>query len=565
MTVKFLEQAQEVKTSIVPTSKEALARELIRMESAYTDVSALFPALDENHHAVLANVIKAIFNRAQNKGKGYTPFKSTPEGAITHPQRTVDWFAAQNAKMPPMPDNQSSRVTLNSISMLSGVSKGSLASVNAGQQHMTVHVLESWRKALAEIGTYNPELPEVHDYSALGDQKTFLYKLLEEWRDLVSTLPLSRIVEWASEYSGLTTEEIHAEVNEYSPTHREFMVSMVNVWREEYERGELDNFMDKTNLFDVLNTRTASRRIGRGFHTMIPAVHEGMASYNSRIKYPKTHLAEYKRRYSEPRVETGLTSEVLMGYCMFTGINPIAMLHWLAYHETKVPGKWVAKVANSIEDAIEWKGTVCPAEYNRFHAAIHRMGLVSDQNRWAMDLLSVSWVYHNLPHQDEVDAALTINAASMKTITETLPSYHDLASKLDYPNNLTSPIELALAAQVNVFNAHRDLKCLSLMSVGELTYHTLYSFDESKRDAEEEIRNNFNTAEEFTQYMQAHICLVCAHTSKPDSDNYMDVELDKGGKVVISKSYQTVKGNGRTMAATSNFYKALAKYLSDKS
>lgn len=564
MTTKFLKQSQETKKSIVPTKKESRARELIRMESAFTDVTSLFPKLDENHRAVLANVVKTIFSRVKDKGAGYTPFKSTPQGSITHPQTVVDALSLHGAVMPPIEGNQSERVTLNSISMLSLISKGSLASVNSGQQHMSVASLEGWRKSLAAIGDHNPDIEVVSGYAELGEPRSFLVELLEEWRDLISTLPLSRIEEWADEYSGMERADIDRQIAYYTPTHKGFMHSMIKVWREEYNQGKLDNYLDKPHFLDVLQTRTVSRRIGRGFHTMIGSVHTGMTPYNSRVNYPKTNFAEYKRRYSEPRVETGLTSEVLLGYCLFTGINPMSMLHWLAYQESKLPGEWKThKSASTEQDIIEWNGVMHPAEYKRFHGAIIKLGLVSDQNRWAMDLLSVSWVYHDLPQGDKVEDSLNTHAFGLKPVIDNLPSYEDLAGKLGLSElscEYKTPVGAALAAEVNVFNAHRDLMCLSLMSVGELNYGTKYAFDERKRGEVEKARNSLEV-DDFYTHMYDHICHEFAHVGDPE--DYMDVEMS-GGKVVIANSYQTSDMSWRALSATNNFYKAVVSYLGDR-
>lgn len=568
MTAKFLKQSQEIKKSIVPTTQEERANRKIRGESCYTDVTKTFPNLDECHRAVLAKVVKKVFYRADDKGAGYTPFKVTPENSVTHPQAMVDWLCSQGAEMVPLENNKSTRISINSMSDLTEISKGTFASVNSGNQHLTKHALEKWRKALAAIGSHNESIESVHAYSSLGQPLNFLYNMLEEWRDLVSTLPLVRIAEWAQEYSGLTEEQIEKEVEEYRPTHQEFLHSMVKVWRDEYEQGRLENYLDKATLLDVMKTRTASRRIGRAFDTMISTVHDDMSPFNSRLKYPKTHFIEYKRRYGRKGVETGLTSDVLMGYCMFLGINPIAMLNWLAYQETKTPGTWEAESANTPRDVIKWKGTMHPEEYRRFHKAIHRMGLVSDQNRWALDLLSVEWVYRNLPDYDAAKAALFANAMNMDTVLQELPKYRSLASQIELKDTRCSTvIEAALACEVNLFNAHRDALCLSLMSVGELTYHLNYAHSEAKQTAEEKVRDSFETLDAFSEYMNDHICKVCDYSSS-DVEDYMDVELDEDGKVVIADSYQAADTSGqaesRANTATTNFYKSLVDYLKDR-
>ncbi len=561
MSSKFLMQAKEMKSS-KPTkalsNKKSLVRDLIRSESAFSDTSALFPKLDESHRMALAHTTKSIFNRAESKGASYTPFKSTPEGSFTHPQSMVNWFSARKAQMPPMEDNQSLRVTINSMSALSGVSKGSLASVNAGNQHMTVHALEAWRKALAAIGSHNDSIESVHEYSDFGEPNVFLCKLLEEWRDLVSTLPLTRIEEWAEVYSGLSDEQIKKEVEDYRPSHKEFLSSMVRVWRDEFKQGKMESYIDKTTLLDVLHTRTVSRRIGRGFHTMIEAVHTGMAPFNSRISYPKTNFAEYKRRYGVATVETGLTSEVLMGYCLFTGINPIAMLHWVACQETKSHGTWNAKVANTPRDMLEWLGAMSPVEYARFHTAIHQMGLVSDQNRWALGLFSACWVYCDLPTQPKVKERLGADYHGLATVADEFLFLYGVETDFKYDAvRYKTPVGMALAAEVNVFEAHNDLECFGHMSCGESNHIQKYAM----LDNFDEERNAFDTAEEFVGFMRGHLCKEYGYRVNTEDGSYMQLVTNADGEVDIANSYRTHEVSSKTKSSTTAFYRAIEDSL----
>lgn len=403
--------AHKAHTAPVETQSKTLAPVKVQSVLAHDAVNEVFPHAYEPVKVVLANTLHAVFARALNNQSEYTPFSSTPDGAISYPKFVIDLLRKVGARMPTTSEGDSGYrprpdATITSMSELSHVAKSSLSSVNAGRQQLTVPDLEKWRIAVAKVGEANPDIPEVAELEFLSDPVIFFRTLLENWAKLDSTLQLSRIKEWAVEYSTLTQEGIDNAVEKARPSPAGYLRSMVKVWREEYEQGAMADYLSASSMLDIFNTRTSGRRLGRGFNVMINSVHEGMIQFNQRVRYPQTSYASYKARYSSDHTETGLSAEVLMGYCLFLGINPIAVLQWIAVKETKSPGTWTAHRAADLNGLINWQGAISPRECLRFYETIQHMGLVSDQNIWSLYLLHPSFIYKNLPTEDAARDAL---------------------------------------------------------------------------------------------------------------------------------------------------------------
>ncbi|QZI91911.1 hypothetical protein SIPHO068v1_p0100 [Vibrio phage 51E28.4] len=564
MTSKFISQAKRAQSFSAPSDLKGTdnTRDIIRNQSVFTTTTSVFPKLDDAHRVVLSHTLEGIFNHVKGNKKGYTPFKVTPEGSVTHPQTVVNWLQADGAVMVKSDNNNSAKVTINSISDLSGISKGSLASVNTHNQHLSAKDLEKWRKALAAIGDNNPDNEEVHGYAQFGESKTFLANLLTEWRNLVSTLPIERIREWADKYCDATEEQVAKLVESYRPTHKGFLESMVKVWRDEYEQGKMEDYTGRSTLLDVLQTRTASQRMSRAFNTMIRAVHDSTPSFNRRISLSKTNYPEYKRRYGSVGVETGLTSEALMGYCFFLGINPISMLHWLAYNEWKSPGTWECELLNSARDMLKWKGTMSPVEYTRFHNAVHNMGLVSDQNRWATALLSTCWVYCDLPNEEKVEQRLGVNYSTLKSVSDNFVYSYGAVMDFKFEAELyKSPYGMALTYGADVFSANNSLLCLGLVSAGEFECVPRVKVNKELETTRDAMGN-----EEFMAYMRDHIHKEFGYKCKNEKnlEDYATVEFDGVGedaKVVIADSYHMGDVLSQSKFVPYSFYTAIKQEL----
>lgn len=474
---------QRAKQQLAPNKPDhdvthEVAANKTRNNQPYKVLDTLLPNVADGVKLALSNVLGGVFYRAGDKDASYTPFKVTPKASLTYPQHVVDDLRKSGAVMPEVSEGDnmysaSGQVSLSAIADLSRISKGSLSGVNSHQQHLTVEGLERWRKALSKIGRANPTIEDVHALSQLGDPKVFLEVLLTQWSELISALPIARISEWALAHTDHDVDTLAILVESFRPTYKSYVRNMLTIWRTEYNEGKLETYADKRTLLDVLQTRTASRRISRGFHDMIQLVHGNMPAFNSRIKYSKSNYQEYKRRYSTDATETGLTAEVLMGYCFFLGINPIAMLQWLAHKEANAPSGWVRGYGHTPRDIIVWQGTISPVEYQRFYEAIHEMGLVSDQNLWAMGLYMTTCVYKNVPIAREVETALEADSVSLQSVVN---KYANDISTMDFAMPKPTGGYDTLLAQAMACSdfpvscAHLDVLAISMVSEGELLH-----------------------------------------------------------------------------------------------
>lgn len=198
---------------------------------------------------------------------------------------------------------------------------------------------------------------------------------------------------------------------------------------------------------------------------MVQVVHTGMRGFNSRISYPLTNLVAYKKRYKHELVETGLTAEILMAYCLFCGLHPISLLSWLARREKVAPSCFEVRRAVTPEDFILWRGTVSPYEHDRFLQMIINMGLVSDQKSWVYGLLSARFAYRDLPTEESIRARIAPNEVSQGTVDEVLATWPQPETNSDVWD---SPDEFSPAVSLFDTFSIEELHDLTELSLNKL-------------------------------------------------------------------------------------------------
>lgn len=388
--------------------------EYARITEVASAVAAKAPELPDSAAYVIGSAIAAVYSMHDSTGRPLSPFKSVPNTVITSPSQVMRFLRQHDMTVPW--DGKAQKPTYLYVSHISGISKGTLSAISDGRMNFNAERLEQWRNALAIVGKANGE----EGLSAFADPVVFLEELLDDYKNLLSTLSLDVIKDWATEaLPDMTGEEVTAAIEAATPGYGEYYEAMVNVWREEYVSMSAETFIGQPDFDSILRTRTPSRKFGRGYHKMIAAVHRNMKAYNTDVKYPSTNFPMFKARYSSNTVETGLTADVVIGYCFFLGINPLSVLRWFARNEVQNPCKYQIQASGSkLEDVVRWQGAIGPVEYQKLVDAIISMRLVSDQERWIFALFSSSYVFRNIPTVDDVYEGLGENATLYKTIVE---------------------------------------------------------------------------------------------------------------------------------------------------
>ncbi|QZI93128.1 hypothetical protein SIPHO049v1_p0003 [Vibrio phage PS14A.1] len=517
------------------------------LEHAIDCIEPLMPRAPIKLKLSVAGTVSAVMNRAVSVGTCYTPFQSTPEGAISYPKHMTDELRKLGARMPTTSEGDESyrprhEVTLSAMAELSQLSKSTLASVNGSRQHLTVEGLNLWRIALVKIGKANPTITSVSALTVFEDPEEFLDELISDWKGLDSPLPVERIIEWGATYTKLSYDDVIVKVDAARPDITQYTKSLIKVWRDEYRLNALPNLTNCKTLLDIFKTKTSGRRLGRGFNEMIKAIHPDGASFNTRIKYGKTNFAAYKLRYESDRAETGLSSEVLMGYCVFLGINPIAILQWIADREASMPGIWDVERVYDDNSLLLWKGTISPRECLRFYEAIQQMGLVSDQNAWSLHLMHPSVIYRNLPTADSImehfNGDVYMDKAVAAYCKDSPRPPAEVTEWADYRGEHNTLYGKARAS--NALNPYSSVLiavygAASLKGVGA-------------EEAVEEL-NMITSEEEFLEKGLATL----VKSSRYDT-SYIDLEHDAEGKIVPSKSYKSTY-ESNLHKVTVNFYR----------
>lgn len=548
-----LRKQEQIAKVIAPTSDsraldnaEKLAIRKDELEHAIDSIEPLMPNAPFKLKLSVAGTITAVMHRAVNMGTSYTPFHSTPEGAISFPKHMTDELRKLGARMPEKSEGDESyrpryEVTLSAMAELSQLAKSTLASVNAGRQHLTVEGLELWRIALVKMGKANPDIEEVAGMADFTEHEEFLDQLIGDWENLDSPLPVERIIEWGEKFTKLSRDEVVAKLDASRPNITDYTNAVIKVWREEYEKHALPNLSDCRTLLDVFKTRTSGRRLGRGFNEMVRAVHPDGTAFNTRIKYSKTNFAAYKARYDSDHTETGISSEVLMGYCVFLGINPIAMLQWIAAKEAKLPGTWDVERVHDENSFLLWRGAISPRECLRFYEAIQQMGLVSDQNLWSFHLLHPSVIYKNLPTLDAL-----MNSLQGDLLLEDMVATYSYSSP-DKPDNEVKEWKEYRGEHNTLYDVAAHNRVLSGNSAVILATYGNVAFT---RSAEEEVAklDNITNEEEFVAQGLAKLI------TKGAKGDYSELKCDAQGEIDHAKSYQNTSV-ARLPRTTINFYR----------
>ncbi len=431
---------------------------------AVEQIAVKYPELPRQTTALITRAIADILKRHKHNGTPLTPFARVNEVTISDPESVVSLLKSRGKRIPTTPFMRSNEVdrapTANMLALMSGINRGSFNSVVRGRQHFSAKDLELWRDALSQIGVYN----DIYELSALSNPETFLTAIVDEIMNLESTMPLSRVEEWADVVHAtdpdlLSREFIDSELaRARSVTLPHIFDSMVNVWRGQLVNGEVETFDGRT-LIDVLSTRTSSRRFSRGLQNLIASVHTGMSPFNSRIKYPACSYATYKQRYAV-QGETGLTSDILMAYCFYLGINPVAMVNWLAEAEKVNPGSAEpVKGGYAPRDVVKWVGNIDPVEYDKFIAATLSLGIVPDEMRFSLAMLVSKFVFLNLPNHTEMAKRLGSHYdAYRQPIEEYLSQLDSYTAECALPNKLMgSHYTIAVKHGVKPFDLYSDV------------------------------------------------------------------------------------------------------------
>lgn len=543
-----LNRLNRTTTDLTRTGKELTALVQIQTEQAKDACGAIrvsFPRLSESHVSVIANAVTDIFERSRDTGMPLTPFASVPEVTISSPRSIVELLNSVGGMVPPrssLSHEAPKKPSVNALAVMSNISRGTFNSVAAGRQYMSAADLELWREALCEIGDHN----NIEELKALGNPLSFLRALVEEFVSLESSVPVERIEEWVAYTNQVVPDSINDEEKAaiMAPIAQidagQYTEAMVKVWRAQYMQGKLERFEVHT-LMDVLTTRTTSRRFSRGFQNLTAAIHDTMSAFNSRVKYPRRNYAQYKARYSN-KCETGLTSEVLMGYCFYLGINPVSLLYWLVSSEAAMPGAYTAEEVDEARGVVKWLGTMSPVEYDRFMEATLCLGIVPDSRRWLFSLIQSKFVFSQLPTARETERMLGARSPAYKTAIEEYFSGVDTSLEgCDLVRGFDS--YLGMAAGFDLARANDDVNCLGFYMLGVTSAHgsRAQKIDEETADLDDDA---------FKAYALAHLLDLSAG----NSEDYLHVGEEPG---------LSLQGSGlstRELAVGMHFWKGVSTW-----
>lgn len=268
---------------------------------------------------------------------------------------------------------------------------------------MDAEKLEHWRKALVVIGKHN----NIDWLISFDNPENYLDSLVEDYVTMASSIPLERIEDWAERCTDMLGSEIADKLSKATLSAVEYVNAIIGVWREQYLTGDIDALLGCNDFISVMKHYTKSKSTKRGFSKLIPIVHRGMPSFSSRVHYQVKLTSYYTARYTGATSETGLTADILLAYCFYTGMNPMSLIRWLASSEMRNPGEHVSEGKTfEINDLVGWLGTVSPWEFNAFVKLVSSLGLVSDQEKWALCIYDASNIYRNIPEKADIERSL---------------------------------------------------------------------------------------------------------------------------------------------------------------
>lgn len=382
------------------------------------ELATKYPSLGGHALSLIGKVVTAVFKDQHTpsgkESQPLSPFMSTPSsmGATTSPSAVVEFLRAEGIHIPL--NGKEMNPSLNALSYLSGIPSGTLSSLNMGRMKMDGAKLEQWRNSLVLIGKANDNEWLV----SFENPETYLDSLIEDYESMASALPLERIRDWAINHSSMLSEHVEAKLGKVSVSALQYVDSIIGVWRHQYVSDCLENLSGCIDFMSVIKSYTGHTSIKRGFNKLVPTVHRGMAQFNDRIRYQVKLTAPYTQRYTGTGNETGLTAEILLAYCFYLGMNPMALLRWLAEAELRNPGSHLTEGTSfDINNLVGWSGVLSPWEFNRFVVLISSLGLVSDQEKWALCVYDASNIYRNIPTKADIDRSLGDKAMTFDEVT----------------------------------------------------------------------------------------------------------------------------------------------------
>lgn len=414
---------------VKPQSASVTVEDSIYDNSAVAkEVTCCLPCIGGEAANLIAKAVMGIFNDQANpsgkEAQPLSPFMFTPNslGATTSPSAVIEFLKSEGAHIPH--GGRELNPSLNSLYWISGIPVGTLSSLNSGKMKMDANKLELWRKALVTIGVSNR-----NDWlTSFDNPENYLDSLLEDYKSMASALPLERIREWATKHTNILENDISAKLGSVTMTVANYLTSIIGIWREQYTSNVLDNLVGCYDFMSVLKMYTGRKSTKRAFNKLIPTIHRGMPQFNRRVKYPVKLTTEYSNRYTGVGHETGLTAEILLAYCFYLGMNPMSLLRWLATAELRNPGSHISEgITFDINDLVGWRGVVSPWEFNRFVVLISSLGLVSDQEKWALCVYDASNIYRNIPTKADIDRTLEDKAMTFdSTLTHFFYGNNDM-------------------------------------------------------------------------------------------------------------------------------------------
>ncbi|WHM52780.1 hypothetical protein vBVpaS1601_87 [Vibrio phage vB_VpaS_1601] len=528
---------------------------------AAEQLSVKYDSLSRPCVALITRALADVLRRHRENGIPLTPFAKINEVTISDPNSIVRLLTSRGKRIPTTPFMRSKEVdkhpTLNALALMAGINRGSFTSVTQGRQHLSAKDLEAWRDALSQIGVYN----DIEELAALSNPKTFLSAVIDEIINLESSMTVERVQEWAEMVETMEPDSIGQEfidselARARSVTLPHVFDSMVNIWRGQLIDNDIECFVARS-LSDVLSTRTSSRRFSRGLQNLIISVHSGMGAFNSRVKYPARNYTSYKHRYSVEG-ETGLTSDILMAYCFYLGINPVAMVYWLAESEQHNPGSAFAmKGSYDPLDVVKWVGTISPVEYDKFIAATLSLGIVPDEMRFPLSLLAAKFVYPCMPDYNTLVKSLGSQGdAYRQPIEEYLSVLDTSTAECRLPRRYNSHLEAA--------NSH-DIKVRDIYDNVLASGYYVYGLSLQHGNLGEAVSSEMEDLESEAQIIEYAKEKLMQMIGGSESA-YCHLVKDKDGDIDHSASCQARPFSPREMLNAAKLYRGLFESLSNAS
>lgn len=345
------------------------------------------PKVPKNLANSLANALNYLWSRIHKMGIPYSPFVTSPTWDFSHPQGMLDYVNDKYREKLSRPINLADL-------KIKGMYRSNVEKMAEGRQIMTADQLESVRRTIWEMY----EIPEM-------EPNAFLAKFCEGLEKLYFGYPVDRLEQWATRYAPKS-------VFVYPKTELdEYLILIVKAWRLQWLNNKFDHYDRHKSFFDLLGDRTKLRRLGRGMDHVVHAIFNEQEGYNTRLK-PVANVPRF-RRMLEGR-ELGLTADSIMGICLMTGISPLSVLLHFAHQELELKGSPSYHLKHSARDMVEWRGSLDPHQYQILIDYCVSLGLVPDQHKFVLGLMSAGYVYANLP--------------SIENMSETIPpAYHYIA------------------------------------------------------------------------------------------------------------------------------------------